>query len=256
MRPYSKRPLCGKKIVLTRPRKQSAELAQRLKRLGASVYSLPTIRIQPAQDNRLLKQAVSHLNTYDLLIFTSPNGAHAFFKHTRSPIPSHIKICAIGPKTAQTIRSYGAKVHLIPQEFKAEALAQSLKNVKGKKILIPRAKKARQALPRSLRRKGAKVEVVEAYQTLPEKNGSLKLKQNLLNQSIHAITFTSSSTVRNFVSLFQKPQIQKVFSKCLAVSIGPITTQTLKRCGIRPILQAKEYTSGGIVKALLKYYAT
>ncbi|MBI4056298.1 MAG: uroporphyrinogen-III synthase [Elusimicrobia bacterium] len=254
------KPLTGKKIVITRPKKQSLELGNRLKKLGARIQLFPIIRIHPPRDVRPLRKAISQLHRYDILIFTSPNGVHSFFGQfysvSKAPVSglSRLKVCAIGPKTGETLSSYGVKKPLVPKKFVAESLAQTLHNIRNKRILIPRARKARETLPRLLRQRGARVDVVEAYETLPEKNGIHQLKKTLLRDSADAITFTSSSTVESFVNLFHPSELKKLFPKSLAVSIGPITTQTLKKHKIYPILQAREYTSKGIAQILSQHF--
>src|SRR4030042_7068747 len=172
----NKKSLVGKKILITRARQQSGDFATQLKKLGAEVVEFPTIEIVPPIRWKELDRAVDQLNSYDWILFTSANGVHIFWQRLRergkSPrLPSSLKVCAIGPATANQLKEKGVSVHYIPKEFIAESILEGFEKmlINEKRILLARAKKARDILPKGLRKMGAEVDVVETYRTVRPK---------------------------------------------------------------------------------------
>jgi len=245
--------LQGKRILVTRPRAQAADLSDKLIGLGAQPIVFPTIEIAPLEDTSKLDRAMSELAKYQWIIFTSANGVKAFWDRldllgfqNLTGLP--YRIAAIGPATAQALTQRHIKANLIPEEYIAEAIVESIGDVSGQCILLPRADIAREALAIELRKRGAIVDEVAAYRTLPaepDPEGFAELKCG-----VDVITFTSSSTVRNFVAL-----VGKDTGNAIIACIGPITLQTALECGFSVDVMATEYTVDGLVQALVDYYA-
>ncbi len=257
-----KKPLAGKTILITRAREQSGDFATLLKKLGAEVIEFPTIEIVPPLSSKELDQAIARLRTYDWIIFTSANGVFFFWQRLKEKgksnrLPSSLKVCAIGPATAKQLKKRGVPVHYIPKEFIAESILEGFQEmgVKGKRILLARAKKARDILPKGLRKTGAKVDVVEVYRTVKPKGGSKKLKQLLKEGKIDVLTFTSSSTVNHFAELLNKEDLKKLLKGIAIASIGPVTTRTAKERGLKILIQPKQYTIPGLTQAIAKYFS-
>lgn len=236
----NKKTLAGKTILITRARGQSGEFATFLKKLGAEVIEFPTIEIVPPLSWKELDQAVSRLRTYDWVIFTSANGVIFFWQRLREKgrsnrFPPSLKVCAIGPATANQLKERGVSVHRIPKEFIAESIVEGFQKmaIKRKRILLARAKKARDILPRGLRKLGAEVDVVEVYRTVKPKGGSKKLSELLRDRKIDVIAFTSSSTVNHFAELLKKESLKKLLKGIAIASIGPVTAKTAKGWGLK-----------------------
>src|SRR5207237_10704295 len=218
------RPLFGKRIVVTRTRKQASGLSSQLRALGADVIQLPTIRIEPPSDLREFAELVQDAHSYDWIVFTSPNGVDAFFEiffklydDAREIGPA--KIAAIGPATAQRVRDYHLHVDLQPDEFVAEALGREFKHLGGVenlRILLARAEKARDVLPKQLSDLGAIVDEGFAYRTIPETRDPTGARRRLLEEGADLITFTSSSTVESFLALdLAWPELMRVATRGL-----------------------------------------
>ena len=253
--------LTGKKILITRAREQSGNFATLLKKLGAEVIEFPTIQIVPPTSWKALDRAIDQLNSYDWIIFTSANGVNFFFERLSEKredryLPSSLKVCAIGPATAYQLKEKEIQVDYVPKEFVAEAILTGFKEmvVKGKRILLARVKEARNVLPQGLREIGAKVDVVEVYRTIKPKGGAKRLRQLLTDGGIDAITFTSSSTVTNFIDLFKKEDLKKLLKGIAIACIGPITAQTAKKLGMKAHIQPKEYTIPALVHSISNYF--
>lgn len=256
---FEQKPLFGKGIVITRPEKQADDLAQLLAKQGAKPISFPTIKIVPPPDWRKLDAALEKIDKYNWIIFTSANGVQFFFKRLMEKGKdirdlSGIKICCIGPATAKQVEARGIKVDLMPSEFIAEGILQSFAGIdlKGRKILIPRAAKARDILPQGLKKKGASVDVVTAYQTLNSGRKKEEFEDLFTENKVDVITFTSSSTVTNFVEIMGTdyslpPHVQ-------IACIGPVTAATAKKAGFSVDIHQKEYTIEGLVQALIDYF--
>lgn len=256
-----KKTLASKKILITRAREQSRGFATQLKKLGAEVIEFPTIEIVPPFRWKELDQAIDQLKSYDWIIFTSANGVSFFWQRLREKgksnrLPSSLKVCAIGPATANQLKERGVSVHYIPKEFIAEAILKGFKKMtmKGKRILLARAKQARDILPKGLRKMGAEIDVVEAYRTVKPKGGSKRLKKLLIEGGIDVITFTSSSTVNHFAELLNKEDLKKLLKGIAIACIGPVTARTAKKWGMKARIQPKEYTIPGLAKAIAEYF--
>ena len=229
-------PLAGRRIVITRAEPDAAPLAARLEALGAVSIVVPTIRIVFA-DPAPLDAALSHLQTYDWIIFTSRNGVEAVFRRARAI--SGPRVAAIGVATAAELERHGVRPDVIPDQSVAEAILEKLGPVSGKKILLPRSEIARRAIADALRKAGAVVDDISVYSTLPEHGRRPDLT------GVDAVTFTSSSTVRNFVAAGPVPDGAKV------VCIGPVTARTAREHGLEVTELAGEYNEDGLVAALL-----
>ncbi|WP_197460519.1 uroporphyrinogen-III C-methyltransferase [Thermodesulfatator autotrophicus] len=256
---FESKPLFGKRIVVTRTRAQASQLVESLEEYGAECIEIPTIKIVPPDTFEPLDRAIEQIETYDWLIFTSVNGVNVFFerlfgkgKDARSL--ARAKVAAIGVATADLIKKYGIAVDLLPEEFRAEGLLEALlkEDFSGKKVLIPRALEAREILPEKLREAGAKVEVVPAYQTVLPEEEAARLRKELA-QGVDLITFTSSSTAKNLLKMLGS-DAQELLSGVTLASIGPITSETLRKSGFPPQIEAKKYTIPGLVKAIVEYF--
>jgi len=256
-----KKPLIGRKILVTRARDQSSEFAATLKDLGAEVIEYPTIEILPPYSWKGLDGAIDELNAYDWIIFTSANGVNFFFQRLEEKGKDHFlfpqKVIAIGPATAKKLRDKGIPVTSMPKEFVAEGILKSFekKKIQGKRILLARAKKARDVLPRGLRKMGALVDVVEAYRTVKPRGGSKRLRKLLLEGGIDAITFTSSSTVNHFVELLKGEDLKKLLKNIVIACIGPVTARTVKDWGLKVRIQPKQYTIPALTQAIAEYFS-
>ena len=256
---FERKPLFGRRVVVTRARAQAGELSRKLEALGAEVYEFPTIKIVPPEDFAPLDMAIRDLDSFGWIVFTSVNGVEAFVERLKHygldlrAVPRRAKVAAIGPATAQKVEEVGLKVDITPEEYKAEALIEALANysLEGKKVLIPRAKVAREVLPEKLRESGAEVVVPPAYESVPSSEGKGQLKKLLESGEIDCITFTASSTVENFVRAFGK-EAGWLLSSTRAACIGPITAGTCRDHGLSVDVEADEYTIPGLVSAVVE----
>lgn len=253
-------PLRGVRILVSRAKKQAGSLSRDLRDLGARVLEIPFIEIRKPRSFAPLDAALRSAGSYDWLILTSVNGVRALFERMEqlrldAGGLGNLKITAIGPATKSAMEERGLKVHVTPKEYVAEAVVDALAaKVKGKRILLVRAKVARDVIPRELRRLGAEVEVVEAYETIVPAKSRERLLKVLVKerQRPQVITFTSSSTVKNFVELIGKRAAKQCFrSGVRSASIGPVTSDTLREFGLPVNIQAKEYTMPGLVAAIV-----
>jgi uroporphyrinogen III methyltransferase/synthase len=249
-------PLFGRKILVTRAREQASELSDRLRSLGAEPIEFPTIRIaDPDDDYAALDAVLPSLASYDWVVFTSANGvSRTFDRLTNQGKDARafgtVKIAAIGPATAEALAIRGIHADFMPTEFVAEAvLAQFPESVEGKRILIPRAAEAREVLPETWRGQGATVHVVAAYQMERETEGAEAIRTMLANGELDAITFTSSSTVRNFVEALGEGYTVPETTKLIA--IGPVTSETCQTVLRAPDFTADRYTIDGLVGTLI-----
>ena len=253
LRWFDNRPLFGKRIAVTRPREQSEGLARLLEERGAEVVRCPTIRIRPLRHPDL-----TPLSQFcNWLVFTSANGVYSLLtalkeagRDIRSLGPA--RIAAIGPETARAAESTGLRVDFIPTEYVAEQVIEQFPEpVTGRRIVIVRAREARELLPDLWRRQGADVAVIPVYETVPDEAGIAALRDRLTTGEIDAITFTASSTVLNSLSLLPGISLEQVRVAC----IGPITAETARQAGLRVDIVAETYTAVGLVAALEQYYA-
>jgi len=253
-------PLGGLRILVTRTRKQAGTLSTMLRRQGATVMEVPTIEVRPPRSWFQLDQALWGHEDFDWLILTSVNGVEALAQRCgklRLPVRklNKLKIAAIGPATRKALEQQGLKVDAVPSEYVAEAVVQKLRRkIKGKRVLLVRAAVARDVIPLQLKKAGAEIRVVEAYRTEIPESSRQKLRHIFSNpqRCPHVVTFTSSSTARNFHQL-----MRGINKKCLhgvaMASVGPVTSSTLRECGYRVATQAKEYTMPGLVKAIVRW---
>jgi uroporphyrinogen III methyltransferase/synthase len=255
------RPLAGRTILITRAREQSAEFGTCLRSLGAEVIEFPTIEIVPPLSWEDLDRAIDQLVSYDWIIFTSVNGVTYFWqrfseRYEDTRFPSSLKVCAIGPATANRLKERGVRIAYTPKEFIAESILDGFEKmvIQGKRILLARVKKARDVLPRGLRRLGAEVDVVEAYRTLKPRGGSGKLRKILAGGKVDVVTFTSSSTVNHFVELLEKEKWKRLLKDVTIACIGPVTTRTAEGLGMKVGIQPKEYTIPALTDAIVRYF--
>ena len=258
----NKMPLKGKKILITRAREQSAGFAEGLRRLGAEVVPFPTIELVPPLRWDNLDHVIDRLESYDWIIFTSANGVHFFRQRLNERgmkfrLPASLSVCAIGPATAKQLKENGIPVDYVPKEYIAEAVLDGFKKmgVQGKRILLARAKIARDVLPKGLRKMGAELDVVEVYRTLKPRGGSKKLMRLLEEDQMDVVTFTSSSTVNHFVELLKKENLKKCLKGPVIACIGPVAARTAESWGMKVEIQPKEYTIPALTQAIAKYFA-
>jgi uroporphyrinogen III methyltransferase/synthase len=254
---YEKRPLSGKRIVVTRTRKQASALSNKLRALGAHVIELPTIRIAPPTDLRAFAELVQDAHAYDWIVFTSANGVEAFFEfffklYDDAREIGAARIAAIGPATAQRVKDFHLHVDLQPEEFVAEAVVREFQkqgDVENLRILLVRAEKARDVLPKQLSALGAIVDEGFAYRTVPETGDITGARRQLLEEGADLITFTSSSTVENFLALgLPWPKGMQV------ASIGPITSKTARDHGLNIDVEARRHDIDGLVQAIRNFF--
>ncbi len=258
---FDKKALFGKRIVITRARAQASGLVSELTQLGANCIEIPTIEIAPPKDIKPLKQAIENIDNYDWLVFTSVNGVKFFFdtlfemgKDVRCL--GHLKFACIGPVTKERLKDYGIISDILPNTYRAESVIEAFSTVEinNKKVLLPRAKVARTILPEELSKMGALVDEVTAYETQLDANGKDELIELLETNQIDAVTFTSSSTVSNFMSLLDGVDAHALLKNVQVASIGPITSDTARSLEIEPDIEAAAYTIPGLVDALLAHY--
>jgi uroporphyrinogen-III synthase len=256
-------PLSGVRVLVGRARHQAGALSTELRKLGAPVLEIPFIEIRKPRSFRPLDSALQNLASYDWLILTSVNGVDAMWDRvTKLGLSKtgfrHLHIAAIGPATKRAIEQCGIKVEVVPKEYIAESVVRSLRRrVKGKRVLLVRAKVARDVIPRALRRAGAHVDVVEAYETVVPESSRARLRAALKNprQRPHVVTFTSSSTAKNFVELLGADGKRTSLNGILTASIGSVTSSMLRALGLSVDIAAKEFTIPGLVKAIVEAIA-
>lgn len=250
-------PLVGRRIVITRRREQAEGLREALRRKGAAVVELPTIGLEPPRSWKPLDAAIRRLPDYDWVIFTSTNGVGFFFRRLKRPrMLKGPRLAAIGPATAEALKAQGLRADVVPNEYRAEGLLRALRGERwrGKRVLLARAGEARAVLPGELRRRGARVDVVEAYRTVLPRLSRKRLRQVFGRGKPDAITFTSSSTVKNFFRLLGRRAARRALAGVAVATIGPITSRTARRLGLRVAAEARRYTVAGLVGALEDYF--
>ena len=259
-------PLAGCRVLVSRAKKQAGALSSTLRELGCSVIEIPFIEIRKPTSYKPLDAALRNLRDYDWLILTSVNGVEALFARMQrlkldSADLANLKMAAIGPATKKAIETRGVSVQVTPKEYIAESVVSALhRRVEGKRVLLVRAKVARDVIPRELRKAGASVDVIEAYETVAPMTSQKRLRAVLASRAKkpHAITFTSSSTVKNFVGLLGLRAARTALRKPAknqgvhSASIGPVTSATLREFGLPVDIEAKEYTIPGLVTALVR----
>ncbi len=254
-----KQPLAGIRVLVGRARHQAGALSAELRKLGATVTEIPFIEIRKPSTFRPLDSALKNLSRYDWLILTSANGVEALWERItklrlkRSAFDG-LRFAAIGPATKKAIERRGVRVNVVPKEYVAESVVRSLKGkVNGKRVLLVRAKVARDVIPTELRKAGALLEVVEAYKTVVPKSSRTRLRSTLKNpkRRPQVVTFTSSSTAKNFAELLgARPNLAGDLAGIQMASIGPVTSSTLRELGLRVDIAAREFTIPGLVNAI------
>ena len=251
---YERLPLFGQRVVVTRAEDQSADAVEALRLLGADVAELPTIEIQPPTSFAALDTAIERLDQYDWLIFTSVNGVRYFLQRldasTRDLRRLRARIAAIGEKTHEAVKSLHLKADIVPPQFVAESLIEELSafEMAGQRVLIPRAAVARDVLPDALRKRGAVVDVVEAYRSQVPADSAHRAAEIFVRPA-DWITFSSSSTVKNLLAIATREQI----GSAKFASIGPITSQTLRMHGLPVAVEAEPHTMEALVAAILHH---
>lgn len=251
--------LTGWRVLNTRAARQSSALSKLLRERGAEVIEIPTIEINPPRSYKPLDAALKKIAAYDWLILTSVNGVDAVFSQLKKLKISttdlkHLQIAAIGPATKKAIERQGLAVTVTPKKYIAEAVVEALRGkTEGKKVLLARAKVARDVLPNELRKTAAQVDVVEAYETKVPAAAKAKLQKLFASEENRpdVVTFTSSSTAANFLKLLDKKH-QSTLREIWLASIGPITSKTLREASFPPTVEAHEYTMNGLVLAIVE----
>ena len=261
---YEKRPLFGKKIIVTRTREQASELVAGLEEYGADCLEYSTINIQPVDSYEILDDELERINEYHWILFTSLNGVKYFFErlYGKGLDARHLKgpeIAVVGKSTADLLLKYGVHADLIPSVFTGEGLAESLldQGVEGRNILIPRALQGREILPETLRGAGAQVTVAPVYQNCPAQGDKEFLRSELEKGGVEMVTFTSSSTVRNFLALLDEEnqdELKKLLAGVKIAAIGPITAKTVTDSGLRVDIQPEQHTIPAMIEAIVAYY--
>jgi uroporphyrinogen III methyltransferase/synthase len=253
----SKRPLHGRRVLITRARHQVDTFRRELVDLGASVVEIPTIQIESMPMDDQVTRAISHLDRTALVIFASANAVDIFFQMLLTSGSDArafhgSKLCAIGQETAESLEAHGLRPELITSEYTAEGLAKALEGweMKGMRVLVPRAEVARDALPSLLANRGAEVEILPVYRATcpPEARDALMRLFN--NEGVDVITFTSSSTVANFVRAFAEDRLPAVLGDAEVACMGPVTADTARKLGLPVAIVAREYTTHGLVQAI------
>ncbi len=263
---FEKRPLFGKRIIVTRTRQQASELVAGLEESGAHCLEYSTINIEPVDSYEILDDELERLDEYHWILFTSINGVNYFFKrlHEKGLDARDLKgpgIAVVGKATADVLLDHGIKADLMPETFTGDGLAETLldQGVEGRNILIPRAVKAREILPETLRGAGAQVTVAPVYHNVPSQGRKDDLRENLENGNIDMVTFTSSSTARNFLTMIDaqdKEELTRLMEGVKIAAIGPITAKTVVDSGLTVDVEPSEYTIPGMIQAIVEYYSS
>ncbi|MBI5746158.1 MAG: uroporphyrinogen-III C-methyltransferase [Nitrospirae bacterium] len=258
---FEGKPLFGRKIIVTRAREQASDFVELLYLNGAEPIEFPTIQVIPPDSWDELDKAVDEIRGFEWIIFTSINGVRFFFERLNRKgdlrLLYGIKICAIGPQTASEIQRYGLAPDLIPKEYRAEAIIEEMgrEDIAGKRMLLPRAEIAREILPQELSRMGARIKVVTAYKTIKPEEDLERVRELLKNKEISVITFTSSSTVKNFLEMFNKGEVMGLIDGTAVACIGPITAKTAEDLGIRTDIMPSKYTMPELTEAIVTYFS-
>lgn len=255
---FEKKPLFGKRVLVTRAREQASALSRKIEELGGEAYEYPSIKVAQAQDQSQLDKAIDQASSYDWIIFTSVNGVKFFFKRMRElkkDVRSlgQVKICAIGPVTKRHLEDKGLIVDFMPEKFVAESVLDGLAPLlnKGDKVLLPRADLARPILLDALLDLGMDVTEVITYNTLFENKNQEEIIDILQEKKIHLITFTSSSTVMNFLKIFEDDERRNQLLEGIKIAcIGPITAATAEKEGLKPDFVAEDYTVDGLIEVI------
>ena len=266
LRWFDERPLFGRRVLVTRPRDQAAELVERLTMLGADTVQAPLIRIEPPTDSGPLLAAAATPDAFDWIVFTSANAAQAFMVAVRDTggdarSLKGPRLCAVGTATADKLSQYGIRVDMIPGEFRAEAVVAAITAagpVEGQRILIPRADIGREVLTAQLRDAGALVTDVIAYRTVLDdapREHDPDVYRLLLDGRIDVVTFASPSAVRSFVRIYGAEPAADLLKNTVVAVIGPVTAEAAKQAGIPVTIQPATYTVAALVDGIVEHYA-
>ncbi len=254
-------PLFGRTVLVTRTAGQAGEFTEILEKKGAIPLCHPTIRTAPPTDWKPLDQGIKRLSSYDWAIFTSVNGVKYFFARlTKLGLDLRelkgVRICAIGPRTAEAIKELNIRVDLTPPVFVAEAIIEALgrRGIKGKRFILPRALKAREILPETIRKLGGIIDVLPAYRTVRPRKNAAEMREKLFQGKIDVITFTSSSTVTNFMRFFKKNEVERINKNTRIACIGPITANTAEKKGLRVDIMPEDYTIPTLASAIEEFF--
>lgn len=260
---YEFLPLFGKSILITRSAHQAAQLSERLSILGAEVIHLPTIEIRSPKSFTELDECLQRGNEFDWVLFTSVNGVRAFAQRMKEldldiRLFRNAKFAGIGSASRKAIRELGVRVDFVPEKFSSDGFIKEFQkrfpDLTGAKVLFPAANIVRSAIPEKLRELGADVTLVTAYETAAPEHSSDEIINLFDKHSVNLVTFTSSSTVENFLALFPEHDLQKIKRKLNAASIGPMTSKTLRNHGIEPLIEAEVHTIPGLIEAIVTHY--
>jgi len=257
------RPLEGKRIVITRPLEQAQEFVRSLTALGAEPVKFPVISIAPPDKWDEVDDAIGKLDSYGWIIFTSVNGVDSFIRRLVElgrdieGAMKGIKICTVGMKTADAVEHYGLQVDFVPEEFRAEAIAEGFKKLGrvGEKVLIPRAQAGREILPEELRKIGIEADVVPVYKVIRPDIDASWLKRRLRNKEIDVVTFTSGSCVRNFIEFLGMEEYKILLQGVKIACISPVTAESAKKFGIEADIVPERYTVEDLAEAIAMYYS-
>ena len=266
LRWYDVRPLFGRRIIVTRPRAQAAELVTRLEQFGADIIEAPTIQIVAPTDPAPLDRACAQVDTFDWAVFTSANAVSYFMHHLLAGAGDirdlkGVRLCAVGPATAEALAGYGLRVDLVPEEYRAEAVVSAFcrdRDLTGTRILLPRADRARDLLPVRLRGAGAEVTTVTAYRTTSvdfEAAGNPDIYRLLLERRVDVVTFTSGSSVESFAKALGPDQAADLLKPIDVACIGPVTRDVASRLGIATTIMPADYTIPAMVHAIVEHVA-
>ncbi len=257
------RPLRDVRALVTRPRAQAATLCQLLQSSGADVVAVPTVEIVEPEEWTTVDAALGCLSSYDMVIFTSANGVQRLLG--RMQVQGHaeedlggLQLVAIGPATAEVLRSRGFDVQIVPEEYRAEGVVDAVvaarpAGLEGLRVLLPRALKARAVLPDRLRRMGATVDVVPVYRSIIPPGTGRRL-QDAFEERVDLVTFTSSSTVDNFIQSVGSGQVQELMARTVVACIGPITAGTATRGGLQVTVLPQDYTVESLHRAVVRHF--
>jgi uroporphyrinogen III methyltransferase/synthase len=265
LRWFDARPLFGKRVLITRPREQAAELSERLEAMGAEAIEAPMIRVVPPEDFGPLDDACARAGTFDWIIFPSANAVEAFMRRLMAGPRDlrslgDVKLCTVGPATGERLARYGLKVDLMPLEYRAEGVLRALSergDVRGLKILLPHADIGREIVAEELRKQGADVTDVVAYRTIAvegEREGEPDVYRMLLEHRIDVVTFTSASAVNGFVRLLGPEPAADLLSATVVASIGPVTAEAASQFHIKTTIIPPTYTIPALVDAIVEYF--
>lgn len=260
LRWFDNRPLFGRRIMVTRTAEQARPFVDLLASRGAEALCCPTIATVPPESWDDLDHAIEALDSTDILVLTSANAVDTFFgrlafRDRDVRALAGIEVAAVGPKTALSIRRYGVIPDLVPEDYRAEGVVKLLtgRGVEGKRVLYPRANLARDLIPSQLTAAGAVVADPVAYRTVAPEGGRERIRELLESGEIDAVTFTSSSTVENFVAMAGR-EVNRLLKGVAVVTIGPLTTATAERLGLTVAVQPTEYTLEAMVGAMVEYF--